>query len=340
MTRATALQQGLDVSSSHASRQKAINSHQDNHAWSFAERQALCLLARVYSNNMRDIAKLLNAMFPCPTSPFAYGMCLAQYTFYRTGHGPPEVRAAYASVWKWTFDDLSTLFAFRIARAEVEAAALGIELILRTADKPFDLKAAKRNQRRERALFRSIQLDDFCADREGTPLSLMGDPEPQVKLESVSTPHELSIRVNMPVTEKSCTPYFTPPSSPVPGTESADTQFSAVQSDELQTSLPNFTLPIRLSAQPTKLHISDLEHPKLPALLWRCVGPGTAGLSEASLVVSGRHKPFAGRSLHVCSDPETILDGEYMLSSKSACLTNSFLQTRKGTYLATKHSLH
>lgn len=130
----------------------------------------------------------------------------------------------------------------------------------------------------------------------------MGEEESKIKQADTaflqaSIPHRAETR------------YFTPPSFPTDTTKTIESQIlpnAAVQSLHYDT--PVYTLPLRASDQPRKLQLSDLEHPKLPILLWRCVGAVTPGLSRPRSMYFGRHSSFLGRTVHVCSDAHTILD--------------------------------
>ena len=217
----------------------------------------------------------------------------SHYTIIRYGKGPPEVREAYASVWKWHFHELSQHFAYCLARARVAADVQGTTLKMRETDRAYDLKAAKVHRRRERSVFRDVQLDDFRSQRGDTPMSLAADEmdmvksEPCTRLGSVQEPRVEDVddtgMLEEPETHAmESTPYITPPASPQHTTGEV---FSIASSPlaRFQSNTP-------------------------PLLLFRSVGSESAGRSEENIIVSGRHAPFPRRPIHVCEDPETLID--------------------------------
>lgn len=272
-----------------------------NHTWSYLERQALCLLKRAFQHSYRDMSVLLNAMFPNPTAPFFQVMTTSAYSNMKGWHAVPDAQEAYASVWKWPFEQLDALFANRMARLAIAARDAGIELKRRKDDCGPELRSAKRHRHKYPLVFRNINLSECYQERDDTPFSLRGEEEPEIKQEDADL-------LEAPVHDRAGTQYFTPPSSPAGTQDTAALLVPNSAVDSLRYNTPVYTPPLRTATQPRKLDLSDLEHPKLPILLWRCVGAVTPGLSRQRSMYSGRHSSFPGRAVHVCSDAMTILD--------------------------------
>ena len=84
-----------------------------------------------------DMVKLMNMLFPNDTAPFRPGMLSSQYGDLRGWHGGLEAQVAYARVWKWCFEDLRDLFAYRLARIETAAEAADVVLHVLDARDPL-----------------------------------------------------------------------------------------------------------------------------------------------------------------------------------------------------------
>jgi hypothetical protein len=250
----------------------------------------------------------MNSVFPAPNAPFNMYMLLSQHSNLKGWHYPtPRALAAYASVWKHSFEQLDAIFAFRIARATVQATSIGIELKRRSNDAPLELSAAKHNRQRHPSMFREQTFDENDDyNRETTPMSLAGD-DPPIKAE------ELGL-----LSEAGSTPSMTSPSHIAPArptwkqhsngykTKTATTVLSSQSIQHIGTK--RFCTPCYpiITNEPNEM--PQFESKTLPALLFRSVGQTTAGASSERFIYSGRHAPFAGRPIHVPKDHEVMLD--------------------------------
>lgn len=270
-----------------------MNPRQNPHSWSYVERQGLVLLKRVFSNSIHDLTKLMNYIFPCAASPFYHGMITSQYIEMKTWLGNAGSKAAYASIWRWDFETVRQEFVYLISRCYTAATSMAIDLTARSTDESGELRIAKKHRRKHPRDFNADEWLNDHTERLDTPMSLAGD-------ESDASADELDNSLGRfpPLACKAdqqtpISPPTTPRQIPEP-TTSTEAARSILQ-------------PIRI-IQEGQTCISQFKPERLPSLLFRCTGPETAGASAKEHIYSGRHAPFIGRQVHVCSDPETLLD--------------------------------
>jgi hypothetical protein len=277
ITRAVANLQNLTVSFSRLSAQPSLTARQNTHSWSYSERQTLVLLKRVFKNDFRDFAHILNNMFPCATSPFHHGMMASQYSEIRTWLGNAISRSAYASVWKWSLQEVRHEFVYQISRAHTASTSMAIDLVERSIEDPRELRVAKGHRRSHPEMFRVLEmLQDEC-DRLDTPMSLAGDESDD------SQEEEEAISATYPdFTCKIETPILSPPVT-------------------ARATLEPTSRTLTGHSQQEGNGIGQFQPERLPLLLFRCTGLETAG-------VSSKEHIYSGRQISVCSDPEALLD--------------------------------
>jgi hypothetical protein len=242
----------------------------------------------MFTLNNANIAKLLNAMFPCPQQPFFAAMISSQYSFLRAGYrSSTDARAAYASIWTWNFDHLTSVFAYRVAHINVQAAAIQLGLSFRQSDCPVELCAAEKNRRHDPTLFRTVAMRDTHEERELTPASLADDDVPQPKQEVIEPPVSQFGETRHEV------------SDPAP-----TGQLELMELDDLipMSSAPNITAV-------------QFEPDFVPPLLFRFVSPSSAGMNKKNMIRASRFQTLPRYPIPRSTDTENLLwDAELHLA--------------------------